>query len=216
MGEKVLLLGATGETGKQLLKQLLATADVAKVITLGRRKLDENHVKLDQRIVDFDNIEAHTDEFKDINKGFCCLGTTRGKAGKEGFIKVDHDYVLKCAQLLKSNGCEEFHLLSALGANPNSWFLYSSTKGRVEESVKSLDFKKLSIYRPGLLLCNREESRPLESWMQWVFKQIDRKGHWSVSVVSVARSMLLKSLKRDVGFSVVSHSEMFNELNNKE
>ena len=31
-------------------------------------------------MVDFDKIEEHADTFKDIDVGFCCLGTTRGKS----------------------------------------------------------------------------------------------------------------------------------------
>ena len=59
---------------------------------------------------------------------FCCLGTTRGKAGKQGFVKVDHDYVVSCAKLLKDAACKDFHLVSASGAHPKSYFLSSETK----------------------------------------------------------------------------------------
>lgn len=39
---------------------------------------------------------------------------------KENFVKVDRDYVLKTAELAKTGGVEDFHLISAQGANPNS------------------------------------------------------------------------------------------------
>ena len=41
----------------------------------------------EQRIVDFDNLTEYKDTFKDLDTGFCCLGTTKGKSGKVGFIK---------------------------------------------------------------------------------------------------------------------------------
>ena len=72
---------------------------------------------------------------------------------------MDHDYVLAAASLLKEAGCPEFHLLTSTGAKASSWFLYPSTKGKVEEAVKRLEFDKLSIYRPGLLLCARNQKR---------------------------------------------------------
>ncbi len=36
----VLLLGATGETGKEVLKHLLSNSDVGKIILVGRRKVE--------------------------------------------------------------------------------------------------------------------------------------------------------------------------------
>ena len=38
--------------------------------------------------MDFDNLDGYPDAFLNADVAFCCLGTTRGKAGKEGFIKV--------------------------------------------------------------------------------------------------------------------------------
>ena len=35
----------------------------------------------EQKVVDFENISDYKDVFKGIDTGFCCLGTTRGKAG---------------------------------------------------------------------------------------------------------------------------------------
>lgn len=35
-----------------------------------------------QKVVDFDKLEDHKDAFEGTQIGYCCLGTTRGKAGK--------------------------------------------------------------------------------------------------------------------------------------
>lgn len=47
---------------------------------------------------------------------------------QEGFIRVDHDYVLKSAELAKSGSCTQFHLMSSRGADKNSNFLYLKVK----------------------------------------------------------------------------------------
>ena len=85
--------------------------------------------------------------------------------------------MLSAARLLKEAGTRELHLLTSQGSNPTSWLLYPSTKGKVgccccdilvgynkdtvqvEEAAKELQFPRLSIYRPGLLLCQRENKR---------------------------------------------------------
>ena len=67
--------------------------------------------------------------FEGADVAFCCLGTTRGKAGKDGFVKVDFDYVVNSAKIIKeSGGCNQFHLLTSKGSDPSSYFLYPATK----------------------------------------------------------------------------------------
>jgi len=39
----------------------------------------------EQRVVDFENLDAYADAFKNFDVGYCCLGTTRGKSGAVGF-----------------------------------------------------------------------------------------------------------------------------------
>jgi len=57
------------------------------------------------------------------------LGTTKAKSGKEGFIKVDKEYVCNLAQAAKSAGVSHFHLMTSAGSNKNSFLLYPKTKG---------------------------------------------------------------------------------------
>jgi hypothetical protein len=47
---------------------------------------------------------------------------------KEGFIKVDYDYIVGSAKMAKAAGVEHFSLISSGGANANSWFLYMKVK----------------------------------------------------------------------------------------
>jgi len=210
----VLLLGASGETGKQLMKQLAASNQIGKIVSLGRREIpvDEDiSTKIEQKVIDFDNMDKYAEEFKNAHKAFCTLGTTRGKAGKEGFIKVDHDYVLKAAELTKAGGCDEFHLMTSKGSNHNSWLLYPSTKGKVENAVKDLNFSSLYIYRPALLITERSEKRYLEGLIQWLAKAVDSTSlSWSVPVSNVARSMVVSALAPVPGVHILEHDEIVN------
>jgi len=45
-----------------------------------------------------------------------------------GFYRVDHDFVINSAQLAKNGGCSQFHLISSVGANKDSSFLYTRAK----------------------------------------------------------------------------------------
>ncbi|CAL8404837.1 unnamed protein product [Boreogadus saida] len=161
------ILGATGETGRLLLKELLDRNLFSKITLIGRREVtfeDKAYEKLIQEVVDFEKLEDHATAFQGHDVGYCCLGTTKAKSGAEGFVRVDHDYVLKSAELAKAGGCSQFHLESSKGADKGSSFLYLKVKGQVEAEIEALGFDRLSIYRPAVLLVERQESRPGE-WM---------------------------------------------------
>ena len=51
-------------------------------------------------------------------------------------------------------------------------FLYPKTKGQVEEACAALKFDKLTIYQPGLLLCDRQENRTGERIAQCIAKPL--------------------------------------------
>ncbi|XP_078405643.1 LOW QUALITY PROTEIN: oxidoreductase HTATIP2 [Cetorhinus maximus] len=167
LNKSCFILGASGETGKVLLREIVQSQIFTKVTLIGRRKLtseDAAHENVIQEIVDFEKLDEYASAFQGHDVGFCCLGTTRGKAGVDGFIRVDYDYVLKSAQLAKAGGCTHFNLQSSKGANKDSSLLFSKTKGRVEAAIEELNFDRYSIFRPALLMCDRQESRPME-WL---------------------------------------------------
>ncbi|XP_069761014.1 oxidoreductase HTATIP2 [Narcine bancroftii] len=167
LNKSCFILGASGETGKVLLEEVLKSQLFSKVTLISRRKLtfeDAMYENVIQEIVDFEKLDDYSSAFQGHDVGFCCLGTTRGKAGVEGFIRVDYDYVLKSAQLAKAGGCTHFTLQSSKGADKSSSMLYPKIKGQVEAAVEELNFDRYSIFRPGVLMCDRQESRPME-WM---------------------------------------------------
>ena len=70
------------------------------------------------RIVDFDNLDQHKDAFLEADMAFSCLGTTRAKVGADGFVKVDYNYIVNAAKILKEHGqCKGFHLVTSSGRN---------------------------------------------------------------------------------------------------
>ncbi|MNZ96527.1 hypothetical protein D3C78_1157240 [compost metagenome] len=128
-----------------------------------RKKLPVSHPKLEQIIVDFDQLEPHSQHFL-VDDLYCCLGTTIKKAGSQAaFRRVDYDYPLKLAILAKQNGVRQFLLITAMGSNAKSSIFYSRVKGELEEAIKQLQLPAFHIFQPSLLLGKREEFRLGES-----------------------------------------------------
>lgn len=154
-----LLLGATGLVGGHCLALLLAHPAWSRVVVLGRRTLPREHPKLEQHVVDFDQLDSHTECFgaEDV---FCCLGTTIKQAGsEEAFRRVDFGYVTQAARVASTRGAEQFGLVSALGADADSRVFYNRVKGEAEDAVRALPFQSVHILRPSLLLGKRKEFR---------------------------------------------------------
>ncbi|KAM9825799.1 oxidoreductase HTATIP2 [Syngnathus typhle] len=198
MNKSCFLLGASGETGKVLLRELLQRNIFSKITLIGRRHLnleDQAFENVVQVVVDFEKLEDFAAAFQGHDVGYCCLGTTRAKSGAEGFVRVDHDYVLKSAELAKAGGCTQFHLESSRGADKSSNFLYLKVKGQVEADIQALDFDRYAIYRPGVLLVDRQESRPGE----WIARQF-------LSAVSAIYSTSMSTPIQTVAKAMVSNT----------
>ena len=148
---KALVIGATGATGKDLVKQLLQDIDFEQVDIFVRKPTDIQNEKLKTHVVNFEKPE----DWKNLVNGdvvFSCLGTTLKDAGsKDAQRKVDFDYQYEFAKAAKENDVDDYILVSAYGANPKSKIFYSKMKGELEEAVKKLHFNKITIFKPGML-----------------------------------------------------------------
>lgn len=159
----VMLAGATGLIGSICLELLLANPDVKKVIAPTRRTLSNTHDKLRNVLVDFDRLDEYPELFE-VDAIICCLGTTIKQAGsREAFKRVDLEYCLDIGELGRRHNAKAFYLVSAMGADSKSPFFYSRVKGDLERHLKLLEYEYLSIYRPSLLIGEREDSRVGES-----------------------------------------------------
>jgi uncharacterized protein YbjT (DUF2867 family) len=161
--QRVLLLGSTGLVGSYVLDDLIDLDRVSKVYAPTRRSLPVTHSKLENPIINFDELK-NSDSFFQVDVCICCLGTTIKKAGsQEAFKKIDHDLVISTARNVHENGCENFFVISSVGADSKSSNFYLKTKGEMEENLRKIGFKNLQIINPSLIIGKRNESRPLES-----------------------------------------------------
>ncbi len=154
-----IIIGATGLIGSSLVRQLLVNENFSTVKIFTRRSVGINHPKIEEHLVDFDQINDWQDQLTgDVL--FSTMGTTIRKAGsKVAQYKIDYTYQLDTAVAAANNGVESYCLVSSAGANLKSSVFYSKMKGELDEAVKELGFKHISIFRPSILAGERKESR---------------------------------------------------------
>lgn len=170
-GKTAIIIGATGMVGKQVLAHLLASSAYKKVIAVTRRPIPAQP-NLKNMVMDFEHLAESLKTIK-VDDAFCCLGTTIKQAGtKAAFHKVDYTYNYEFAHTLKQNGCQHFLLISSLGASPKSLVFYSRVKGLLEKDITALAFPRFSVFRPSLLLGEREENRLGENLSAALFPMI--------------------------------------------
>ncbi|MBP7173224.1 MAG: NAD(P)H-binding protein [Cloacibacterium sp.] len=172
---KALVIGATGATGKDLVKCLLEDSSFSEVHIFVRRSVDISNPKLKIHTVDFDKIQ----EWKDNIVGdvaFSVMGTTLKQAGsKEVQRVVDYNYPYNFAKYAKENNVPHFVLLSSYGANSNSIFFYNKIKGELENAIQKLNFEYLTIFQPGVLE-RKNSDRLMEVIASRVIKFINNLG----------------------------------------
>jgi uncharacterized protein YbjT (DUF2867 family) len=156
---KILLLGASGLVGKNVLAKALAHPAIASVVAPTRRPLTPQP-KLINPVSD--HLESLLSEGMawGVDGVVCALGTTIGKAGsKEAFREVDYVLPLAFARSAHEHGVETFVLVSASVASVRSALFYSRVKGEVERDIALVGFKSLTIVRPSLIGGERDEPR---------------------------------------------------------
>ena len=149
----VILAGATGLVGREILQGLLADPAVTAVHSLGRRKPETQHPKLVAHVVDF----AALPPLPPADEVYLALGTTIKVAGSQAaFRALDYDANLKVAQAALAAGVKKVGLVSAMGADARSRIFYNRVKGELEDALTQLPFEGLVVARPSLLVGDRE------------------------------------------------------------
>jgi uncharacterized protein YbjT (DUF2867 family) len=172
---KALIIGATGATGKDLIKVLLQDPYYTEVVIFVRRQTGIIHPKLSEVLTDFDNLEQVAASIKG-DVWFSCLGTTLKTAGtKEKQWHIDYEIPVQFAEIAKRNGVPHAVLLSAYGATATSRVFYSKMKGQLEDKIDSLAFSSYIIFRPGLLL-RKDTDRATERIMAGLLKFLNLIG----------------------------------------
>jgi uncharacterized protein YbjT (DUF2867 family) len=204
-----MVLGATGLVGGECLRLLLDDPDVARVVAVVRRPLPDpvESPKLRVEVVDFDRLAAYGELFA-MEQIFCALGTTIKQAGsQEAFRRVDLDYALAAAHLGVERGARHFLLVSAVGASAQSRIFYNRVKGELEDALRTLPYRSVTIVRPSLLVGERREFRLVE--------QIGKRIGWlapakykPVSATRVAEALVRAARDDQPGMRIIESKEI--------
>lgn len=214
------VVGATGLVGGYLLRALAEQPAYARVIALSRsRPTDLDELPgVDWEPLPSAQVDADGKHFVEVPAGqdfYSALGTTRAKAGgAEAFERIDYGLNVALARGAVAAGYGQYLLVSSVGSDPRSQFLYSRVKGTLELDIKALPFWGTHIFQPGLLLGERNESRWGERLAKPLFKGLDaltagRLGRYRpVEAEAVAQAMVAAAQRTDGGIFTYTNPEL--------
>jgi uncharacterized protein YbjT (DUF2867 family) len=206
----LLLVGASGLVGQSVLRQALADSRVAKVVAVTRNPLPP-HPGLENPLVDFEALPADAPWWQ-VHAGICTLGTTMRQAGSHvAFRKVDVDYPLAVARLLREHGAQSFAFNSSIGANPKARAFYTRVKGEVEQRLIACGFPSLTLVRPSGILGPRKPHRAWEARTIRVFhtlRPLLPRHYRVVPADKIARALLEAAISAPPGVQIIESERL--------
>jgi nucleoside-diphosphate-sugar epimerase len=149
---KIIVTGATGFSGGEVLRQALADAEIEEVAVLTRRLTGIRHPKL-KEILCKDFLDYSGVELRGYDACIWCLGVSQTQVSKEEYVKITCDYTLAGAQaMFRANPNLRFCFVSGRNADPEEKGvrLFTRIKGRTERRLAALGANVWS-FRPGYI-----------------------------------------------------------------
>lgn len=152
----IIITGSTGMVGSAVLSEALADKEITQVIALGRKAPEVKDPKL--RVVlhtNFLDYSGLDEVFRQADAVVWCLGISQNQVSEEQYIQITYDYTVAAAKtMLAANPNIGFLFLSGDGASSEekSRFLFGRVKGRTENALLKMPFKRFFITRPAGIL----------------------------------------------------------------
>jgi len=165
---KAIITGSTGMVGEGVLHECLEHSEVEKVLVINRRPCGIVHPKLTEILHnDFFDIAPISDKLKGYNACFFCLGVTSVGKKEPDYTKLTYTLTLHMAEIMaKQNPEMTFAYISGAGTDSSEKgkMMWARVKGKTENDLMKLPFKKVFAFRPGFIQPTRGLKRTQKAY----------------------------------------------------
>jgi uncharacterized protein YbjT (DUF2867 family) len=181
---RVIVIGGTGQVGSAVVQALLAESACREVIMVTRKSVVISDparlrgVVMDSGAADFEmrvaDLAREAVAAGDRVSAVSCVGVGSGSLQwtEEQLKQLEIGVVGAFARGVRQGRVAQFCLLSATGANPGSRIKYARIMGLKEAALQAVNFPRLAIFRPGIIVGNAHTPR----WVAWLGKLVP--GPW--------------------------------------
>jgi uncharacterized protein YbjT (DUF2867 family) len=151
----VIITGATGMVGEGVLMECMQHPDVEKVLMINRKHYDAEHPKLKELLIpDFFDLTKITDQLAGYDACFFCAGISSNGMKEPAYHHITYDLTLHFAQaLININPHMVFDYVSGshTDSSEKGRIMWARVKGKTENALLKLPFKKVYNFRPGFM-----------------------------------------------------------------
>jgi len=141
--------------GQGVLRECLLAPDVERVTAVGRTPTGIQHAKLRDLLVpdlmDYRKVEA---DLRGFDACFFCLGVSSAGMDEARYARITYDLTLAAAEVLvRLNPQMTFVYVSGVGTDgtERGSVMWARVKGRTENALRRLPFKRVHLFRPGVI-----------------------------------------------------------------
>ena len=173
MKDKVIITGATGMVGEGVLHECLQHPDIEQVLVISRKPGGVVHPKLKEIIhPDFLNFSDIPVDFRQYQACFFCLGVSSMGISPAEYYKLTYDLTLHVARTMAAQNSQMvFCYVSGAGTDSTEkgQLNWARVKGKTENDLLKLSFKKAYMFRPGYLQPTKvlKNMRPYYKYFTW-------------------------------------------------
>lgn len=157
---RAIITGATGMVGEGVLQECLSHPDVEKILVINRKSCGVSHTKLTEILhKDFFDLSPVSDQLTGYNACFFCLGVSSVGMSKEIYYNLTYELTMSFAGILARQNPEmTFFYISGAGTDSTEKgrVAWARVKGKTENDLMKLGFRKAYGVRPGLMLPEKE------------------------------------------------------------
>jgi uncharacterized protein YbjT (DUF2867 family) len=171
MAFRVLIIGGTGQVGGAVVRALAMEPSCAEVVMVNRKATALARDPRVRQVILDTAAPRFSDEVATLAQrlvaqgepvyGASCVGVGKGsvKWSEEELKALELGVVGGFARGCHAGGITHFALLSAVGSTATSRIRYVRLMGLKEETVQGIGFKRLAIFRPGIIAGNAHTPR---------------------------------------------------------
>lgn len=153
---KVIITGSTGMIGKGVLLSCLNSEEIQEILLINRSTIEIDSPKIKELLLqDFTRISDYSEQLKGYDACFHCMGVSVVGLSEEKYHQLTFEVSKELADTLyNSNPDLVFCYVSGTGTDSSEKgsSMWARIKGKIENYILSLGFKKAYMFRPGFVL----------------------------------------------------------------
>ncbi len=172
---KVIITGATGMVGEGVLHTCLNSPDVDSVLSVSRKPVGFENKKLKELITDdYFNLGGFEEILTGYDACFFCLGISSVGVDKKSYYRTTYELTMNFGRIISGLN-KDMVMIYVSGAGTDGTekgrLEWARVKGKTENDLMKLPFKRVYAYRPGFIkpIPGLKRAHKFYKYINWLY-----------------------------------------------